>query len=185
MIFPLVLDRVCLRPFEETDKESLISLSGDPDVSWGTRPITYPDSPEKAPLWLQDHIAMTNRGETLSLAIVSRADSVLVGSVILFFEPHHERAEIGCWIGKPHWSKGYGTEACQAVIDYAFKKLNLNKICAYCLARNTPSIKLIQKLGMKWEGCLRKHLKVRGIFEDLLVYGLLGEEIAEKERIRR
>ncbi|QSR87560.1 GNAT family N-acetyltransferase [Candidatus Methylacidiphilum infernorum] len=176
MIFPLVLERVWLRPFEESDEESIVKLSGDPDASWGTRSITYPESPEKAPSWLKEHRAMTERGETLSLAIISREQPVLVGAVILFFEPLHDRAEIGCWIGKPYRYKGYGSEACRAVIDYAFEKLKLNKVCAYCLARNIPSVNMIRKLGMKFEGCLRKHLKVRGIYEDLLVYGLLAGE---------
>ncbi|TFE66267.1 acetyltransferase [Methylacidiphilum sp. Yel] len=174
--FPIVLDRLILRPLEASDEEKVVQLAGDPDVSWGTRSITYPDSVDQAASWLREHMDMMKKGESLSLALILKENLTMIGAVILFYELRHERAEIGCWIAKAYWSKGYGTEACRVVLHYAFNVLKLNKISAYCLAKNIASLRLIEKLGMKFEGCLRKHLKVRGIFEDLLVYGLLSEE---------
>ncbi|VVM06311.1 diamine N-acetyltransferase [Methylacidimicrobium cyclopophantes] len=172
----MVLERIYLRPLEEKDLERVRMLSGDPDCSWATRPITYPESVQSASSWLDEHITMTKKGKSVSLAVVLRDQDLFIGSVLLFLEPLHQRAEIGCWIGRPYWSRGYGTEACAGAIHHGFEVLRLHKVSAYCVSTNTGSLKMLAKLGMKWEGCLREHLKIRGCFEDLLVYGLLAEE---------
>ena len=63
-----------------------------------------------------------------------------------------------------------------AVLKYGFEVLNLNKIHAHHFKRNPASGKIMQKIGMKHEGCLRQHIKKWGKFEDLEVYGILREE---------
>ncbi|VVM04680.1 GNAT family N-acetyltransferase [Methylacidimicrobium tartarophylax] len=174
--FPLLLDRILLRPLEEGDKESVRAFAGDPEISRVTRSLTYPEDSEKASAWVDEHIAMTRNGQTVSAAILEKKHRRFVGAGILFLEPNHRRAEIGLWLGRPFWAQGYGPEACRGLIDYAFAVLQLKKVCAYCLASNLRSRHLIQKLGFRWEGTQRKQLLVRGVFEDLLLFGLLAEE---------
>ncbi len=176
--FPLLLDRILLRPLEEGDKESVRAFAGDPEISRVTRSLTYPEDSEKASAWVDEHIAMTRNGQTVSAAILEKEHHRFVGAGILFLEPNHRRAEIGLWLGRPFWAQGYGPEACRGLIDYAFAVLQLKKICAYCLASNLRSRRLIQKLGFRWEGTQRKQLLVRGVFEDLMLFGLLAEEWA-------
>ncbi|WP_237394825.1 GNAT family N-acetyltransferase [Methylacidimicrobium sp. AP8] len=176
--FPILLDRILLRPLEEGDKESVRAFAGDPEISRFTRSLTYPEDPEKAAAWVEEHIAMTRSGRTVSAAILEKEPRRFAGAGILFLEPNHRRAEIGLWLGRPFWARGYGPEASRGLIDYAFAVLGLRKICAYCLASNLRSRRLIQKLGFRWEGTQRKQLLVRGVFEDLLLFGLLAEEWA-------
>ena len=84
-----------------------------------------------------------------------------------------EMAEIGYWIGKPHWGKGYCTEAVTALVQYGFDSLGFERIFATHFRKNPASGRVMQKAGMKFEGRLRHHVKKWGEFYDLEVYSLL------------
>ena len=66
------------------------------------------------------------------------------------------------------------------MLKYGFEKMNLNRIYACHLGKNPASGKVMEKIGMKYEGLLRKHVKKWGKYEDLLYYGLLKKEYNSK-----
>ena len=90
--------------------------------------------------------------------------------------PPHANAEMGYWIGKPYWNRGYGTEAAGGVLRYAFEQLGLNRVYAAHFRRNPASGRIMQKIGMTYEGCLRQHIKKWDTFEDMEYYGILRSE---------
>ena len=91
----------------------------------------------------------------------------------LELEPENERAELGYWIGKPYWNRGYATEAAKAVVAYSFEVLKLNRIYAYHFTRNPASGRVLEKIGMRYEGYRRQHTKRWENFEDSMGYGML------------
>jgi RimJ/RimL family protein N-acetyltransferase len=93
---------------------------------------------------------------------------------------HHRKGEIAYWVAIDHWSKGYCTEAGHAVVKYAFEQWGLNKITSRHKATNPASGKVMQKLGMTYEGTLRQEMFKDGEFCDLVVYGLLKSEYPPK-----
>jgi RimJ/RimL family protein N-acetyltransferase len=74
------------------------------------------------------------------------------------------------------WGQGLATEAAQALLDWSFLNLNLNKIFATCDIRNTGSWRVMEKLGMSREGLLRSQFKWQGEFKDEYYYGILRKE---------
>ena len=88
----------------------------------------------------------------------------------------HANAEMGYWIGKPYWNQGYGTEAAGGILQYAFEQLDLNRVYAAHFRRNPASGRIMQKIGMTYEGCLRQHIKKWDSFEDMEYYGILRSE---------
>jgi [ribosomal protein S5]-alanine N-acetyltransferase len=86
------------------------------------------------------------------------------------------QAELGYWIGKPYWGHGYCTEAAQAVLRYAFSDLAPVRVHASHFTRNPASGRVMQKIGMRHEGCRRQHVKKWDKTEDLEVYGILKLE---------
>ena len=56
--------------------------------------------------------------------------------------------EIGWRLSSRHWKKGYATEAAQAVLHYAFAKLNLNEIVSFTVVNNKASRRIIEKIGL-------------------------------------
>ena len=85
-------------------------------------------------------------------------------------------AEIGYWVGRRHWGKGLATEAAKLIVREGFKKLKLHKIYATHHPKNIASGRVMQKLGMKYEGTLRQHVKSRGKYRDMVHYCILRSE---------
>ena len=75
-----------------------------------------------------------------------------VGLHIQNFEAHFTPCiEIGWRLAHPYWRKGYAYEAATKVLSYAFETLKLEEIVAFTLPSNTPSRKLMEKLGMTYD----------------------------------
>jgi RimJ/RimL family protein N-acetyltransferase len=87
-------------------------------------------------------------------------------------------AEIGYWVGIPHWGKGHATEATKLIIKEGFKKLKLHKIYATHHPKNPASGRVVEKAGMKYEGTLREHVKAKGKYWDLAYWSILRREYA-------
>jgi RimJ/RimL family protein N-acetyltransferase len=98
----------------------------------------------------------------------------LVGAVGLTITKRFSRAELGYWVGKPFWGKGFATEASRAVLKYGFEGLQLNKIYATHMTRNPASGKVMQKIGMDQEGLLKQHALKWDQYLDLAAYGILS-----------
>lgn len=76
----------------------------------------------------------------------------MIGFVGLFtatFQAHFTPAvEIGWRLSSKHWNQGYATEAAKAVLDYAFRKLDLGEVVSFTSVLNKPSIRVMQKIGL-------------------------------------
>jgi RimJ/RimL family protein N-acetyltransferase len=87
----------------------------------------------------------------------------------------NDTVEIGWRLGLEHHGKGYATEAAQCFLTFLKNKIKPHKVVAYCLAKNIASAKIMHKLGMQQEACLRQAFKINNQWHDELVYGLILE----------
>lgn len=126
--------------------------------------------------WIATHQPKFDAHELVTFALALREDDRLVGAISLKLNRDFDWAELGYWIGRPYWNRGYWTEAATAAIAYGFESLGLNRIHANHLARNPASGRVMQKVGMTREGFARQHTKKWGRYEDLVSYGLLRED---------
>lgn len=91
--------------------------------------------------------------------------------------PKHQRAEIGYVLGDESLRHtGLMTEALDAIINYGFTEMNLNRIEAGVGKENTPSLKLMERFGFVKEGILREHYMVGNTLEDTISFSLLKRE---------
>jgi RimJ/RimL family protein N-acetyltransferase len=174
--------RLVLRPFEPSDALDVQRLAGDWAIADTTLLIPHPYEDGVAEQWISTHRPGFEAGKSATFAIVLRRSGELVGAVGLAIRAEVDRAELGYWVGKPYWKQGYCTEASQAVVDFGFSALGLNRIYAGHFARNPASGRVMQKLGMTLEGTLRQHDKARGRYEDLVIYGVLRSEWCRRSR---
>src|SRR6516225_4293206 len=165
--------RLTLRRFREADIPDLIRLISAREVAATTLRIPYPYTHRDAVEFLTRYA----QGPDLILAIVLRPQGYLCGGIGLHPESQHRRAELGYWIGLPYWGHGYATEAAQAVVRYGFMELKLNRIFASHFKENRASQRVLTKLGMRREGCMRQHVIKWGQFVDLELYSILREEM--------
>lgn len=168
--------RLVLRPFTAADAPAVQALAGAPEVASTTLTIPHPYEDGVAEAWIESHAPGYAAGTQATFAIVERAAQELVGATGLAIKPAHARAELGYWIGVPFWNRGYATEAAAMILRFGFEELGLHRIHAQHFVRNPSSGRVMQKLGMSYEGRLRQHLRRWGVFEDVEQYGILADE---------
>ena len=110
--------------------------------------------------------------------IVIKAVEELSGLIMIKVIPAHFCGEIGYWIGKDYWNRGYTTEAVQRMLAYGFGPLGLNRIFGRSFPDNPASSRVMEKAGMVYEGRLRQELwhELQQEFKDLLVFSILRSE---------
>lgn len=168
--------RLILKPFILDDAPDVQRLAGDRAIAATTTNIPHPYEDGAAEAWIATHQDEFDDGMTVTLAITLKEDNSLIGAIGLNIRKEHENGELGYWVGKPYWNQGYCTEAAEAVLEYGFRILNLNRIYATYMNDNPPSGRVMEKIGMKYEGRLRQHMKKWGKFKDLKIYSILKDE---------
>ena len=168
--------RLILRPFDVSDATSVRLLAGDPAIADVTLGIAHPYEDGMAEDWISTHEDLYQSGKKAQFAIQSKSTEQLIGCISLVDIEEGHQAGLGYWIGRPYWGRGYCTEAGQAVLGYAFRERALLRVHSHHLSRNPASGRVMQKLGMKFEGRRRNHIRKSGRLEDIEMYGILKEE---------
>ncbi|MCB0210081.1 MAG: GNAT family N-acetyltransferase [Anaerolineae bacterium] len=169
------VDPLLLRPYRLTDVEAVFSFASDKE--WAKylplpEPYTYSD----AEAFIASQILLDKELHQ-SWAITDQDKPI--GGINIRFDLQNQAAEIGYSIARPYWGRGFMTLVAGAIVDVAFETyLELHRIRAMADARNIASLRVMEKLGMTREGCLRQNRRVRGHFIDEVRCGLLRHEWA-------
>lgn len=113
---------------------------------------------------------------------LARVPGVIVGEPVGWFwlqhiHPYHRTAEISAGFGDPaHWERGLGADALLVVADYAFRWLDLRRLCFVTAASNTPARRAVEQCGFTCECTGRQEWRVLGDYQDAVYYGLLRAE---------
>jgi len=175
----LLTTRLRLCPFITEDAPDVERLAGDRAVAANIPVMPHPYPPGAAVAWIATHPGAFEKGRELTLAITSGGERrQLFGAITLHLNGLHAHAELGFWLGREHWGHGYATEASRALVKHAFEDLGLHRVFAHRLVRNEGSGRVLRKIGMVEEGMRRQHVRVFGVFEDVVEYGLLRDEQA-------
>lgn len=100
-----------------------------------------------------------NSKNSIMFAVLLKQSNKQIGNIRLFnINSIHKRAELSLlFYEKSEWGKGYATEGVSAVVDYAFKEMNLHRIYADYYSKNLGSSKMFKKVGFNVEGTFRDH----------------------------
>ncbi len=176
-------ERLWLRPFGLSDAPRLAQILSQKAIADNNLLFPYPYEGGFAERWIRRNKEKFQSGERIDFARALKESETLTGSVCLKLDWPHRHAELGIWIDREYHGKGIAREACEAVLAYGFEKLNLNKIFAVMFKRNVAVQRLMERLGMVYEGCRRQHVRKRDEFLDIVDYGLLKSEY--EARLRR
>ena len=177
-IYPLLTERLALRPFVDDDLDAFHAIQSRPDV---VRYLYWePRSLEEAREMLGRRMRQTvidKEGDGLHLAADLRASGQLVGHFNLVLSSQaHRQGEVGFVVHPDHHGHGYATEGATLMLRLGFEELALHRIVGRCDARNTASARLMERLGMRREAHLLENEFVKGEWTDELVYALLDRE---------
>jgi [ribosomal protein S5]-alanine N-acetyltransferase len=166
--------RLTLGAFEPEDAPELQRMAGAREIADTTVSIPHPYDLDHALAWIGQQRKESVRGRATNFAIRLLPDFPLIGCVGLRdIDREHLQAELGFWIGREWWGKGYAREAAAEVLRFGFEDLGLNRICAHHMARNPAAGQVLLHLGMQREGVLRERVRKWGVYEDVILYAML------------
>ena len=87
-----------------------------------------------------------------------------------------QSAYLGYWIDVDHQRKGITTEAVDTVLAFAFDAVGLHRVGAGIMPRNTASVRVVEKVGMRMEGLSERLLEIAGRWEDHMQFAITSEE---------
>lgn len=152
---PLKTDRLILRPLEEGDRERLVALIGDWEVArmLSSVPHPYTEADFRDFLNRQKDKQAAGNQELFALTQVDRPTDGLIGCVGVHLDKDADNAgtrELGYWLGRPYWGKGYASEAARAAVDFAFERLNAPLLESGHIVGNKGSRNVLEKLGFRF-----------------------------------
>lgn len=176
--FPLLTERLLMRPFEDGDLEQLHAMQSDPEVVrflyWDTRSV------EDVQAQLERIKPMTRideESDALRLAALRRDTGELVGDYSLrLASREHRQGEIGFITHPAHQGMGFATEGSEVLLRLGFEELGLHRIFGSCDGRNTASARVMERLGMRREAHFRHNEIFKGEWGDELIYAMLADE---------
>ncbi len=164
-----------LRPIEREDIPQLFLLMSDKKIQ---DMVKQPGQVYDLS-WMEAYIErLFNKKENnhFTWGIVLQSTQQLIGGLSLSINMQQHHAEIGYWIGKGYRNHGYTTEAVKTLINDSFDRYDLHRIYAYTYSYNKASIKILEKVGMRFEGAMRDHFFLDGNYWHMLVYGSLADD---------
>jgi ribosomal-protein-alanine N-acetyltransferase len=173
----LETERLLLRKMRLDDAEAMFAYASDPEV---TRYVLFEThrSVEDSESFLRLATEGYERGDFGGWGVVLKDSGAFVGTcgMDVGYAPEHARAELGYVLSREHWGKGLMPEAVRAVIRFGFRRMDLNRIQARCIAENTASARVMEKAGMTYEGTLRESEFIKGAYRDMKIYSILRRE---------
>jgi len=135
----------------------------------------FPSTIEELKKYLANIIKSSN---DVMLAIIVKDSNKHIGNIKLgSINWIHRYCDLGIMIGdKSYWKKGYGTEACSLMLEYAFERLNLHRVYLGAYSDHINSINLYKRVGFQIEGTRRKQLFRDGKYFDEILMGIINEE---------
>lgn len=172
----LETERLILRKMTLEDAEDMFEYASDPDVAKYTTWDTH-QSVKDTKFFLNTVVERYKNRQITDWGIVHKGEEKLIGTGG-FAECHlfHSRAEIGYALSRKYWRQGYMSEAVTAIVKFGFQTMNLNRIEARCEVDNIASARVMEKVGMQFEGILRQHIFTKGKYCDLKIYSILRED---------
>lgn len=176
--YPIVTERLALRPLGATDADAVAAYQSLPDVC---RYIPYEprDRAAGADLLASPRIRSTfeSVGDVITLGVLVRGTDTLIGDVILrWVSDVHRTGEIGYVFHPAHRGHGYATEACAALLRLAFEDMQLRRVIARIDERNEASAAVLDRLGLRAEARLVENEWFKGEWTTEIDYAILESE---------
>ncbi len=173
----LTTNRLILREFEASDWRAVLAYQNDPLYlrynPWNYR--TEEDVRQFVQLFVSWSQEVPRR--KFQFAIILRSEQRLIGNCGIRMKTSQSwEADIGYELDSRYWNNGYATEAAYTLLSFGFDDLRLHRIWAHCVRENTGSAHVLEKIGMRREGCFLESEWMKNRWWDTLQYAILDRE---------
>lgn len=172
--------RLILRSMKVSDAEDMFDYAQREDL---TRYLTW--EPHADIGFTKEYLTYIGQryrtGDFYDWAVVCKEDGRMIGTCgFTRFDFHSDVGEIGYVIHPAYHGQGYATEAVRAVMDFGFRKLELHRIEAKYIQGNDSSRRLMERVGMTFEGYARDAMKIKGEYRTIGTCAMLQSEYAKE-----
>ena len=172
----IITERLRLREFARDDWRAVLEYQRDPRYlryyPWADR--TENDVREFVGTFVEWGLETPRR--RFQLAVVCRDDGRLIGNCgIRRASDNDDEAELGYELNPDCWGQGYATEAAAAMVEFGFKELGLQRITSWCIADNTASARVLERLGFSLDQRQGLEEYFKGRWWDTQTYALASD----------
>lgn len=172
----LTTSRLILRPVTMRDAADLYAWCSDSQVAryvlWEAHA-----SIRTTKNYIRYLIHQYRQGAPGTFAIQNRENGKVIGTIgFMWMEEQCRSCEVGYSLSREYWNCGLMTEALRAILDFCFLKLKLNRVEAQHDVNNRASGRVMEKVGMRYEGTLRQRVYNKGRFVDVALYAILRND---------
>ena len=182
LALPIETARLRLREFVQSDFDAIHAYSADPRVTkylfFGPRDANGTADYLEGLLESQRELPRTR----FELAVEELASGRVIGACDLSVIERNV-IDLGYMLGVPDWGKGYATEIALALADAAFFDLRAERVISTVDINNRASMRVLEKVGMRWEAVFRKHRRAKNRWWDCHLF-VLPREVWELARQR-
>ena len=176
-------ERLILRRMKPSDSEAMFDYAKRDKV---TEYLAW--SPHKSEDYTRQYLEYISRhyaiGDFYDWAVVDRESGKMIGTCgFTRFDFQNDSAEIGYVLNPDFWGREIALEAAREVMRFGFETLALNRIEAKFLSGNDSSFKVMQKLGMSFEGTRRSAMLIKGKYRDVSVCSILRSEYETAKKV--
>jgi ribosomal-protein-alanine N-acetyltransferase len=177
---PVNLQRSIIRPYKDSDAESLATCANNPKiVRFMRNAFPHPYTLHHAKEW----ISMQSKSNPMyNFVIVHPVTGAVMGGIGL--KPGEDvecrSAELGYYLGEEYWGQGVMPEAVLGFVDWAFSHFDgldgLERIFVRIFHSNIASERVVLKAGFQFEGRMKKSVYKDGVMLDQLLYSVIRED---------
>jgi RimJ/RimL family protein N-acetyltransferase len=174
----IVGQKTRLRGIEREDIPTFVKWFNDPGVRHYLE-MYLPMSTAAEEGWFEAQL----KDDSSRIFAIETEEGVHIGNISLGnLDWKNRNAAIGIVIGeKEYWGQGYGTDATIALVDFAFKEMNLHRVYLHTYDFNERAIRCYEKCGFRHEGRAREAHFTDGKYHDYLLMAILREEFVSED----
>ena len=180
LTLPVRTGRLILREFVKSDFDAVFAYSSDPKV---TRYLFFgPRDADATAEYLEELLASQIEQPRIrfELAVEETTSGRVIGACDLSLIEANV-VDLGYMLGTPDWGKGYATEISLALLEAAFRELRAERVISTVDVNNGASIRVLEKIGMRWEAVFRKHRRAKNRWWDCHMF-VMPREVWENQR---
>ena len=175
-------ERLILRKLMVSDADDMHEYSRDVNV---TKYLTWSPHPDR--YYTIDYIKFATKryktGEFRDWAVIDKATGKMIGTCgFTSIDLQNKRAEIGYCYNAQSWGRGIATEALERVVKFGFDTFDIDRIEGKFMVDNTASRRVMEKVGMMYEGTLRSYMFIKEKHRDVGVCSILRSDYENRNK---
>ncbi|MCD6226865.1 GNAT family N-acetyltransferase [Candidatus Micrarchaeota archaeon] len=170
-------ERIILKKLRLSDALDIYKNLQDKEMVKWTLNIPWPYKKQDAVKWIRNTHYRIKKREEYVFGIILKDGDKLIGAIsLMHIDWKNKNAEVGYWLGRKYWGKGYATEAVKLILKFAFRRLRLHRVWAGLFEENIASRRVLEKAGFKLEGIMKECRYRYNKWHNELKFGILKKE---------